>query len=154
VLLGSRWRSREELRRRLHRAGFEPTEVEEALVDLEASGLVDDARFARDVVRDQVGRRQAGDRVVRQALRQKGVGDPEIEEALGEAGALGSEPERALAFASRKAGRMARGDPEGAQRRLYGALLRRGYDPGTARDASRRALAEAMDGLDEDEQGE
>ena len=41
-------------------AGFPPEEVEVAMSELERAGLVDDERFARELVRDQVGRRMSG----------------------------------------------------------------------------------------------
>src|SRR5919201_1882490 len=44
LLLGVRWRSREEVRRRLRKAGFESDEIEGALADLEAAGLIEDRR--------------------------------------------------------------------------------------------------------------
>src|ERR1041385_7400886 len=68
-LLGVRWRSAGELRRRLAMAGFPPQEVETALSELELAGLVDDERFARELVKDQVGRRMAGSRGIRAADR-------------------------------------------------------------------------------------
>ena len=46
-LLAVRWRSRDELRRRLLRAGFEPPEVDSALVDLEGVGLMEDRATLR-----------------------------------------------------------------------------------------------------------
>ena len=45
-----RWRSREELRTRLAKAGFEPEEVERSLEELERAGLIDDQRFAKELV--------------------------------------------------------------------------------------------------------
>jgi len=123
LLLGVRWRSRDELRRRLLQAGFEAEEVQTALADLERSGLIDDARFAREVVRDQAGRKLSGDRAVRAALRQKGVAPEEVERALE---AAGDEPERALALAVRRVGRSRSPDPEAEFRRIYGLLIRRG----------------------------
>jgi len=147
VLLGVRWRSREELRRRLLQAGFEAEEVEAAIADLQAAGLVDDLRFAREVAMHQGGRRGSGDRAVRSALRQKGVAEEEILRALGD---LGDEAERAAALAASRASRMTALDPQAAHRRLYGLLLRRGYGPDVARDASRKALADALGGATAD----
>ena len=121
--------------------------MQTALADLERSGLIDDARFAREVVRDQAGCKLSGDRAVRAALRQKGVAPEEVERALE---AAGDEPERALALAVRRVGRSRSPDPEAEFRRIYGLLIRRGYGPGVARDATRAALA----GLAHDVAGE
>jgi len=136
-LLGVRWRSRDELRRRLGAAGFDPAEVEEALAGLESSGLIDDLRFARELVRDGASRRMAGDRAIRAGLRQKGVASEVAELAL--AGA-GEEAERARGLAVAKAARMASLEPQVAYRRLFGLLVRRGYAPGLAQEACREAL--------------
>jgi regulatory protein len=140
-LLGVRWRSREELRRRLGQAGFPPEEIERALEDLERVGLVDDERFAREAVRDQTSRRLAGNRAVRAALREKGIDQVVAEEAIQ---AAGDEAERAHELAVRRATRMAALGPEAAARRLYGVLLRRGYGHEVAREACKAAIAEAF----------
>jgi regulatory protein len=137
-LLAVRWRSREELRRRLARAGFDADEIEEALADLERAGLVEDVRFARELVRDQAGRRLSGDRAILAALRQRGVSPEVAETALA---AAGDEAVRARSLAERRATRLGGLPPEAAYRRLYGALVRRGYAPGLAREACRAALA-------------
>jgi regulatory protein len=140
-LLAVRWRSREELRRRLRQAGFEVEETERALTDLTDAGLIEDGRFARELVRDQAGRRLSGDRAIRGALRAKGVATDVAESALLEAG---DEAERARELATRRAMRMGSLAPEAAHRRLYGLLVRRGFPPGVAALACRAALAEAF----------
>ena len=141
-LLAVRWRSRDELRRRLLAAGFEPADVATALEDLERAGLVDDARFARELVRDQAGRRLAGDRAIRAALRQKGVALVVAEDALQEAG--GDDADRARELAESRVRRLTGLSPEVAYRRLFGLLVRRGYGPGVAREASRAVLASVL----------
>lgn len=138
-LLAVRWRSREELRQRLTRAGFDPEEIRDALEDLEQAGLVEDGRFARELVRAQAGRRLSGDRAIVAALRQKGIAADVAEAALGEAG---DEAARARELADRGAARMAGLEPEAAFRRLFGMLVRRGYGPQLAREACRAALSE------------
>jgi regulatory protein len=140
-LLAVRWRSREELRRRLRQAGFEPEETERALTDLTTAGLIEDGRFARELVRDQAGRRLSGDRAIRGALRVKGVPADLAETALLEAG---DEAQRARELATRRAMRMGSLAPEAAYRRLYGLLMRRGFPPGLAVEACRAALAQVF----------
>jgi regulatory protein len=139
ILLGVRWRSRRELERRLRTAGFEEEEIQAALADLEVVGLIEDRRFAREMVRDQATRRLAGNRSIRASLLQRGVAREIVDEALEEAG---EEAERAEALALRRAQRLAGLEPEAAYRRLYGLLLRRGFGPGVAREACRAALAQ------------
>ena len=133
-----RWRSREELRTRLAKAGFEPVEVEGALEDLERTGLIDDQRFAREMVRSQASGRLAGDRAIRSALRRTGVAPEDVETALADAP---DEAIRARDLAERRARSMGAIAPDAAYRRLFGQLARRGYPPGLARDAAREALA-------------
>lgn len=140
LLLGTRPRSREELRRRLRAAGYAEADIGGALDDLESAGLIDDAQFARQVAEDQAGRRLAGDRAIRASLRTKGVQAEAVEAALE---GVGEEGDRALALARRGLERV-RGLPtEAALRRLFGLLVRRGYPSGLAAEVSRRALAEA-----------
>ena len=137
-LLAVRWRSREELRRRLAGAGFEEIEVDGALRDLEGAGLIDDVRFAGEVVRSQAGGRLAGDRSIRTALRRQGVAAEVAESALARAG---DELERAVALADRRAARLAHLGVEAAHRRLFGLLVRRGYGSEVAASACWQALA-------------
>ncbi len=125
-------------------AGFESDDIARALVDLEAVGLIDDHRFASEVVRDQSSRRLAGDRAIRQALHAKGVAREEVDATLAEAG---DESERAAALAARQADRMTSVPTEAAHRRILGLLMRRGYGYGVALEATRRALAERAGGL-------
>src|SRR5205814_9557194 len=105
---------REELRSRLTAAGFEPDDVEAALADLTRVGLIDDGRFAREVVKAQAGRRLAGDRAIREALRAKGVARDQIDAALA---TVGDEAERAAELAERQADRLRTLAPEAAYRR-------------------------------------
>jgi regulatory protein len=146
-LLGVRWRSRVELERRLKQAGFPEDEISAALEDLERTGLIDDERFARELVRDQASRRMAGDRAIRSALRTKGVAPDVVERAV--AADPSEEGDRALQLARRRAARMGNLPPEVAFRRLQGLLVRRGFGPGLSRDMARRAL----DGVDDDGMG-
>lgn len=136
-LLSARWRSREELRRRLLALGYGTEDVGRTLEELEDLGLVDDERFARELARDRGSRRLAGDRAILAALRERGVAREVAEAALDEAG---SESARARELARRKA-RAVAGLPAGeAFRRLYGLLVRRGFAPSTAARACREAL--------------
>lgn len=142
-LLAARPRTREELRDRLLRAGFEAADVQDELDRLERVGLLDDARFAREFAEREVGGRLAGSRAVGRALAAKGVARPVIEEVV-EAYARGDEA-RAVALARSRAPRLAALGPEAAFRRLVSLLSRRGYDPGTSIRAARVALGLAPD---------
>lgn len=138
-LLGVRSRSRQELHDRLAKAGFPEEEIAETLDDLERVGLIDDRRFAEEVVRDRMGRRGFGPRGAMAALRGFGVAREVAERAVEEWG--GDEEGRAEEVARSRLRRLAALPPQVASRRLLEFLLRRGFDPEVARAASRRALA-------------
>lgn len=137
-LLAVRPRSRRELEIRLLRAGFEHDEVQDELTRLETVGLIDDEAFARELAEHHVGARRSGRWAVVGALAAKGVPRSVIEEAI--AGLGEDEAERALALARERAPRLAGLPPEKAFGRLASLLMRRGYDPATAREAARSAL--------------
>lgn len=137
-LLAVRPRSRRELEIRLLRAGFERDEVQDELIRLEAVGLIDDEAFARELAEHHVSARRSGRRAVVGALAAKGVSRSVIEEAV--AGLAEDEAERARTLARERAGRLAGLPPDKAFGRLSSLLMRRGYEPGTAREAARSAL--------------
>jgi regulatory protein len=139
-LLSVRSRSRAELRSRLVRAGYEPAEVEDAIANLEAVGLVDDERFAREYAEHQ-RRRGMGRRAGMAALRAKGVDRDVAEQAVGEANPE-DEAERAFELARGRLERLRGLTPDVAHRRAVDFLLRRGYEPIIAGTAVRRAAAE------------
>ena len=123
-------------------ASFEAAEVEEALEDLERVGLVDDDRFAGEVVRDRAALRLTGGRAIRAELLRLGVRAEIADAALAEAG---DEAERARALALKRAPRLRELPPEKAHRRLYSLLLRRGYSHDIATAACAEALGEPAD---------
>ena len=140
-LLAVRSRSRHELRIRLVRAGYEPEDVDAALADLEAVGLVDDERFARELAESQ-RRRGMGRRAGMSALRGKGV-DRDLAERTIEEVQPEDDAEVAYELARARLGRLRSLPPDVAYRRLIGFLVRRGYEPVIASTAVRRAVAEA-----------
>lgn len=137
-LLAVRPRSRQELERRLSAAGFEREEVDDVLGRLEGVGLIDDLAFAQQLAAHQFDNKRAGSRAVASALAAKGVPRSVSDEVL-EGAALGDQA-RAVELAVSKAMRMRGLAPEKAYTRLVGLLARRGYGPGIARSAARRAL--------------
>ncbi len=137
-LLAVRQRSRKELERRLVQAGFDRDEVDAELERLELVGLIDDAAFARAVVESRMGSRGESRRAVAVKLSQAGVDREVAGEALDEAPE--EEQARADRLAESRAGRVAGLDPATGFARVSGFLMRRGYPPGVARQAARRAL--------------
>ncbi len=137
-LLAVRQRSRRELERRLVQAGFERDEVDAEMARLESVGLLDDEAFARAVVESRMGSRGESRRAVAVKLSQAGVDREVASAALDEAPE--EEQARADRLAETRAGRVAGLDPATGFARVSGFLMRRGYPPGVARLAARRAL--------------
>ena len=102
-LLAQREYSRQELTDKLTAAQASPEEVEQALAQLEAKGLVDDAR----VVETLVNRRsdKLGASRLRQELQAKGVSAELVAETM--AGLKGTELARAQAVWQKKFGQLA-----------------------------------------------
>jgi regulatory protein len=141
-LLGHRARGTEELRRRLLTRKHDEAAVADALEQLTAEGLLDDAAFARSYVADKRRLQGWGAERIRRGLRELGVDAAVADEALGEgADDDGSELDRALAVLRRRA---APGQSlEAARRRAFQTLQRRGFSSSTAYAAVRIWVDEA-----------
>ena len=131
--------SRAELRQKLARRGYEESEIEAAMARLTEMGYLDDAAFARGLVRSRSATR--GRLAVAAELAAKGIDRQGTAEALGELDA-----ESQLASATVLAERMC---PRGAEigyreilDRVGVKLLRRGFPAGIVRAACRAVLAE------------
>ena len=102
-LLAQREYSRQELTDKLTAAQASPEEVEHALAQLEAKGLVDDARVVETLVNRRSGK--LGASRLRQELQAKGVSAELVAETM--AGLKGSELARAQAVWQKKFGQLA-----------------------------------------------
>jgi regulatory protein len=148
--LGTRPRTRWELERRLRRAAASDEVITATLDRLAALGYVDDTAFARWWAEQRDRHAPRGRRMVEAELRQHGVPREVLEELRGaelaelalDGEALpGSEAERAqVALERHLRGRPLPPDAQALQR-IGMFLIRRGFDPDTARRAI-RALAE------------
>ncbi|HWH33684.1 MAG TPA: regulatory protein RecX [Egibacteraceae bacterium] len=130
-----------ELRAKL-RAREVPDEVaDEALAKARALGAVDDRAFAFAWVEDRGRVRGYGASRLRQELRRRLVPDAILDEALASLEDR-DEEDAALELARRRAQRMpADLPPETVARRVMGFLVRRGYPPGVAQRAVRKATS-------------
>lgn len=130
-----------ELRDRL-KAREVPDEVaEEALGKARVLGAVNDRAFALAWVEDRGRTRGYGAARLRRELRRRQVPDAVLDEAM-ETLEDRDEDEAALTLARERAQRMpASLPPETVARRVMGFLVRRGYSPGVAQRAVRRATA-------------
>ena len=102
-LLAQREYSRQELTDKLTAAQASPEEVEQALAQLEAKGLVNDARVVETLVNRRSGK--LGATRLRQELQAKGVSPELVAETM--AGLKGSELARAQAVWQKKFGQLA-----------------------------------------------
>ncbi|MEU1980259.1 recombination regulator RecX [Nocardia sp. NPDC019395] len=126
-LLAVRARSRAELAQRLSAKGFAPDVADQVLDRLAEVGLIDDAEFARQWVRQRHRISGKGRRALAQELRRKGVESEEAAAALEDV-TDDDEYDRAADLVRRKLRTLpANLDREKAMRRLVGMLARRGY---------------------------
>lgn len=157
----SRQRLRQILERRAERSvdahGGDRDEIarwiEEVLDGLEAQGLLDDARLARDRAR-RLNERGASTRAIRARLARKGLPGEAIGAALDGLGAEPGDPDERAAAAYVRKRRMGpyRADREAWRERDLARLARAGFPLRTARrlvDAADPAEVEAIElGLD------
>jgi len=141
-LLGVRPRTVREIRDALREKEFADDVAAETISALSASGLLDDAAFARAYIRNTLALRPAGSIFLKRKLLQLGVDRAVADEAVGEV-LGGIDQADAAARAAEKFLARKRRRPAG-ERRLAGQLveflLRRGYAWEIAREASRRAM--------------
>jgi len=122
------------LRRRLAERGHEPDRVEEALARLKAERLLDDRRFAASFARSRLSGTGLGRLRIRAELRRRGVERGPTEQGLSEALADFPETEVVDGLIRRLARQAREQPPERRLRRIWAALLRRGFPPALARE--------------------
>ena len=117
--------------------------AEQILNRLEAVGLVDDEKLARDWVESRQARRYLSRSALRSELQAKGVDRDDIEAAL-EQVSRDDELRAARSLAGKKLDAMAGLGHEVKRRRVAGALARRGFSS----DVISRVLADVLGGSD------
>jgi regulatory protein len=142
-MLEARVRGVTELRRLLIRKGEPEAEVDAAIERLRASGLLDDANFARQLTRSKALGAGLSRRRIQQELARRGVPREISDDAVRTVFDEENVDEDASAErVARKKLRMLSGvDDATRRRRLYAFLARRGYDS----DDIRRTLAKVLD---------
>jgi len=123
--------------------------AEQAIARLRAEALLDDARYAREFVRQRAENRRQGRYRIARELRARGVPDRHIEPALDEYFAKANETvllRERLARQLRKLGRRPR-EPLDERRRasLYRSLLRAGFSAEDIRQEMRRLTGDLPD---------
>jgi regulatory protein len=141
-LLEYRARSRAELARRLRRKNLPNDSVQRVLAELQASGLIDDEQFARQLARSLMNSKNLGTRAILSKLEEAGVArdlaQAVCEDELGEY----DERSRAEAAAAEQLKRLTGLDPATRRRRLYGYLHRRGFGHALVAEITQRMLYE------------
>jgi regulatory protein len=124
-------RSRKELETTLAKRHIEPDVAKSVLDRFEEIGTVDDVAFAELLIRSRCNTKRVSRSVLRQQLRQKGVDQEIIEDALM---VITDDDELRMAteLVERKARAMSRLEPEVRKRRLFGLLVRKGYNTSIA----------------------
>jgi len=113
-------------------------------------GLVDDAEYARMLVRTRHAERGLSRRAIAVELRRRGIADEVAADALEQVDA--DDEEAAAAELVRRKLRATRGlDPQARLRRVVGTLGRKGYAPALVLRLAREELArEGADAPDDD----
>lgn len=120
--LSYRPRSEHEVRQRLHRRGFDSTNIENTVAKLKEQGLIDDQAFARFWKDNRDSFSPRGKYLIRLELKQKGVSGDII-------GGMDATDDSTNAYraAVEKARRLSRSDYQSFRRKLGEYLRRRGF---------------------------
>jgi regulatory protein len=140
-LLAYRSRSEQEMRERLGMKGFSRDDIDQAIIHLKSSGLLDDGRLAHDLVRQAEETRGLGLMGTRRFLLHRGVPPQLIDEAIREMDEAGT-AKKLVARKMRAWSRSIRPGHPFLKKRLYSYFSRRGYAPETIRKAIEENTAE------------
>lgn len=134
-------RTRAELAKDLTKRAVPPDAIARVLDRFEELGYINDADFALAWVQSRHHTRGTARAVLRRELRERGVDDAVIEMAL-EAISDDDEWDRAMVFAQSRVRRLSGLERSVRERRLAGALARRGYSSSVCWSVTRRVLDE------------
>jgi regulatory protein len=129
-LLAARGYTVRNLRRKLEQKGFDKVESDDAVDRLMERGYLDDARYASEFARQRLVSGGASVRRVEQQLAQRGIARDVAKSATAAAAEEeGIDPAEAIEkLATKKVASMADLEPLVKRRRLFGFLIRKGYD--------------------------
>lgn len=142
-LLKARSRAAFDLSQRLRAKGHDKRAAAEALGRLEAAGLVDDARFAKEYASVRAERGHGPTRILSDLLHQ-GIERRLAERAIADAVPTDEDTlmEEALALARKRSRQLGKLPKLTKKRRLLGYLARRGFGGGVAYEVAERVLGE------------
>jgi regulatory protein len=123
-----------ELRARLERKHVPPEAIDDAVAELEETGFLNDARYARQFAEDRRELEQWGTERIAQDLRRRGIA-PQLIDAAVATHDRDSELRTALLLLRERYPKAPRDDRE--RDRAWQMLVRRGYSPDLSYDAIR-----------------
>lgn len=142
-LTAAQQRSAFKLVQKLRHSGHDEPDARAAAERLVKLGLVRDDALAERLAEDLARSGKLGQRGIENKLRAKGI-DPKLAKAAAESAAAEKvSPDAALTLARKRAPRLTDLAPQVARRRLYGFLVRRGFEHDEAHRATETALSEA-----------
>ncbi|MFW6058643.1 MAG: regulatory protein RecX [Phycisphaeraceae bacterium] len=147
--LNRRAMSRRDLDRKLHDLEFDQATRQHVLDRLTELKYLDDEALGRALIRETQRARPAGPRLLRQKLFQKGLDRKLIDQLIAETRDTADPEAEAVTLARQRLRRMSRLDPPARQRRLFGLLARRGFEPETINAAMETLRDEIVDGTGE-----
>ena len=138
-LLSLRSRTEQEIETRLKGKGYSQEARKHLLVELKKLSLIDDLKFAKDWIDHRTRTSPRGIRGLKEELKQKGISGNMIEEAMDQSFAKSNEREIALNLVKD----MVKGEKDlKLKSKLYGFLLRRGFDGEVAEDVINEVMGE------------
>ena len=120
-------RSIAELKGKLGLKGFSSTEIQAAVFDLMASGLLDDRAFTKSWINYRLARPFGFRRIILE-LKAKGIDPQIIEGAMADIDENYNPEKVALELAQRRWQRLPAIDPQKKKKRVLDFLLRRGFE--------------------------
>lgn len=143
-LLEIKPRSVHEIRDKLVKKGIDKAEVERVCSELEAIGLLNDGKYARDWIENRQHFRPMGVVRLRQELFAKGIDREIVDQAIAEYKSNSDEFPAALDLARRKLKLYRKLDADAAKCRLAGFLARRGYEVSIVSKVLKELLKESI----------
>lgn len=142
TLLDAAARSSEALAQRLARKGFNAPTIEQVVARLTQLGLLDDRRYAQDLLRACL-HRTMGERGVLNEMTRKGLTRPLSEEVIAQAAEEGLFVDSAYELGRKVAKRTEGLDLQVRKRRLWSAGSRKGHNPSLLTQVANDLLVES-----------
>ena len=133
-------RSKDEVRRRLLRAGADENTIEQVIERLTSVGLLDDASFSEAWVESRLRSSPRSKRMIAWELQKRGVDANTVKASLAEV----SDDASAFDAASKRFPRLAGLPPLEQKRKLIAHLASKGFDFETAQEAVNKVMSRAI----------